>query len=158
MNLDWINAMCYDYHGSWDVSSTGTLAALYDPNSNVSRSDGLESWIKARIHREKLVMGLPLYGRRWKLKNPSVHGIGAPAVGLRPGNEGAMLYSEVQEFNAQSNAKVVLDTQTVSYYSFAGTSWIGYDGVRSLRKHGLIETPWRASGPRNEMWIIEFLV
>ncbi|MFS7935288.1 putative chitinase [Helianthus anomalus] len=77
-------------------------------------------------------MGLPLYGRTWKLKNPSVHGIGAPAVGLGPGNEGAMLYSEVHEFNGQHNAKVVLDTQTVSYYSFAGTSWIGYDGVRSV--------------------------
>ncbi|KAD3067986.1 hypothetical protein E3N88_35866 [Mikania micrantha] len=133
-NLDWINAMCYDYHGSWDVSATGTLAALYDPNGDVSTSDGLQSWIDAGIQPEKLIMGLPLYGRTWKLKNPAVHGIGAPAVGLGPGNDGAMLYSEVQTFNAKNKATVVFDKPTVSYYSFSGTSWIGYDDVASVKQ------------------------
>ncbi|KAI3811288.1 hypothetical protein L1987_21009 [Smallanthus sonchifolius] len=132
-NLDWINAMCYDYHGSWDVTATGYLAALYDPNGDVSTSDGLQSWINAGIQREKLVMGLPLYGRTWTLQDPTVDGIGAPAVGLGPGNDGAMLYSEVLEFNAQNNAKVVFDEPTVSYYSVVGTSWIGYDDVESVK-------------------------
>ncbi|KAI3811290.1 hypothetical protein L1987_21011 [Smallanthus sonchifolius] len=85
-SLDWINAMCYDYHGSWDVTATGTLAALYDTNSNVITSYGLQSWIKAKIQQEKLVMGLTLYGRTWRLTDPSSRGIGAPAVGLGPGN------------------------------------------------------------------------
>ncbi|XP_076928324.1 class V chitinase CHIT5a-like [Bidens hawaiensis] len=133
-NLDWINAMCYDYHGSWDLSATGTLAALYDPNSNVSTSYGLQSWIKAKIHREKLVMGLPLYGATWQLKDPALYGIGAPAVNVGPGDDqGQMLYAEVKKFNAQNNATVVFDLPTVSYYSVAGTSWIGYDDVRSIK-------------------------
>ncbi|MFS7935282.1 putative chitinase [Helianthus anomalus] len=38
--------------------------------------------------------------------------IGAPAAGIGPGNEGAMLYSDVQQFNAQNNARMVYDTQT----------------------------------------------
>ncbi|XP_076936586.1 class V chitinase CHIT5a-like [Bidens hawaiensis] len=133
-NLDWINAMCYDYHGPWTPDATGTLAALYDPNGDVSTSDGLQSWIDAGIQKVKLVMGLPLFGRTWKLQNPSVNGIGAPALGIGPGNEGAMLYSEVQEFNAQNNAQVVFDEPTVSYYSVAGTSWIGYDDIESVQK------------------------
>ncbi|KAI7732104.1 hypothetical protein M8C21_012504 [Ambrosia artemisiifolia] len=133
-NLDWINAMCYDYHGPWTPDATGAPAALYDPNGDLSTSNGLQSWISAGIQRQKLVMGMPLYGWTWKLKNPSVNGIGAPAVGIGPGNEGAMLYSEVQQFNAQNNAKVVYDTQTVSYYSYAGTSWIGYDDVNSVQR------------------------
>ncbi|KAL8236948.1 hypothetical protein R6Q59_018029 [Mikania micrantha] len=132
-NLDWINAMCYDYHGSWDLSTTGTLAALYDPNSKVSTSDGLESWIKGKIHREKLVMGLPLYGRTWQLKDPSLYGIGAPAVDVGPGDEGQMLYADVEKFNVKNNAKVVFDFPTVSVYSVAGVSWIGYDDVRSVK-------------------------
>ncbi|KAM0040891.1 putative chitinase [Helianthus debilis subsp. tardiflorus] len=132
-NLDWINAMCYDYHGPWTPDATGTLAALYDPNGDVSTSDGLQSWIDAGIQRQKLVMGMPLYGRTWTLQDPTVDGIGAPAVGIGPGNEGAMLYSEVQQFNAQNNAKVVFDEPTVSYYSVAGTSWIGYDDVESVQ-------------------------
>jgi len=27
-NLDWVNVMCFDYHGSWDTSATGTHAWL----------------------------------------------------------------------------------------------------------------------------------
>ncbi|KAI3801755.1 hypothetical protein L1987_29869 [Smallanthus sonchifolius] len=93
----------------------------------------LQSWINVGIQREKLIMGLPLYGRTWKLQDPNVDGIRAPAVGLGPGNDGAMLYSRVLEFNAQNNAKVVFDVSTVSYYSVAGTSWIEYDDVKSVK-------------------------
>lgn len=131
-NLDWINAMCYDYHGGWNRSATGALASLYDPNSNVSTSHGLQTWIGAKIRREKLVMGLPLYGRTWQLKDPFLYGIGAPAVDIGPGIDGQMSYADVEKFNAQNNATVVFDLSTVSVYSFAGTSWIGYDDVRSV--------------------------
>lgn len=131
-NLDWINAMCYDYRGSWDLSATGSPALLYDSNSNVSTSYGLQAWIEAKIQREKLVMGLPLYGRTWQLKDPTLYGIGAPAVDVGPGDEGQMPYVEVEKFNAQNSAKVVFDLSTVSTYSVAGTSWIGYDDVRSV--------------------------
>ncbi|KAI3801751.1 hypothetical protein L1987_29865 [Smallanthus sonchifolius] len=53
--------------------------------------------------------------------DPTVDGIGAPAVGLGPGNDGAMLYTEVLEFNAENNAKVVFDESTV------------YDDVESVK-------------------------
>ncbi|KAF5802759.1 putative chitinase [Helianthus annuus] len=132
-NLDWINAMCYDYHGSWDLTTTGAQAALYDPNSNVSTSYGLHSWIKAKIQREKLVMGLPLYGRTWQLKDPSLYGIGAPAVDVGPGIQGQLGYADVEKFNIQNNAKVVFDLSTVSVYSVAGNTWIGYDDARSVK-------------------------
>lgn len=105
---------------------------LYDSNSNVSTSYGLQAWIEAKIQREKLVMGLPLYGRTWQLKDPTLYGIGAPAVDVGPGDEGQMPYVEVEKFNAQNSAKVVFDLSTVSTYSVAGTSWIGYDDVRSV--------------------------
>ncbi|XP_008813675.2 nod factor hydrolase protein 1-like [Phoenix dactylifera] len=144
VSLDWINAMCYDYHGSWDTSETGAPAALYDPNSNVSTSYGLTSWVEAGIPPTKVVMGLPLYGRTWKLKDPADHGIGAPAVGLGPGTDGVMLYSEVVNFNTENNATQVDDEITVSVYSYAGTSWIGYDNPWSVtrkiefaQEHGL---------------------
>ncbi|KAH7861147.1 hypothetical protein Vadar_022155 [Vaccinium darrowii] len=94
-NLDWVNAMCYDYHGSWDSTATGAHAALFDPKSNISTSYGLQSWINAGLPRNKLVMGLPLYGRTWKLKDPKLNGIRAPGVGLGPGNRGTMTYSQI---------------------------------------------------------------
>ncbi|KAK7835803.1 class v chitinase [Quercus suber] len=80
--MDWVNVMCYDYHGSWDTSATGAHAALFDPNTNLSSIYGLKSWIRAGVPGNKLVMGLPLYGKSWKLKDPKLHGVGAPAVGV----------------------------------------------------------------------------
>ncbi|KAK1276784.1 hypothetical protein QJS04_geneDACA003806 [Acorus gramineus] len=110
-NLDWINAMCYDYHGSWDTSATGEHAALYDATSNVSTSYGLTSWTSSGVPRQKVVMGLPAYGRSWKLKDAAEHGIGAPAVGVGPG---------------------VYDSGTGSAYAYKGTEWVGYDDSRSV--------------------------
>lgn len=130
-NLDLINLMCYDYRGSWDTSATGAQAALFDPNSNISTSYGVKSWINAGVPRRKLVMGLPLYGRTWKLKDPTQHGIGAPAVGVGPGDEGVLSFSEVEAFNKENKASVVYDALTVSTYSYAGTSWVGYDDTTS---------------------------
>ncbi|XP_038977279.1 class V chitinase CHIT5-like [Phoenix dactylifera] len=134
VSLDWINSMCYDYHGSWDTSETGAPAALYDPKSNVSTSYGLTSWVEAGIPPKKVVMGLPLYGRTWKLKDPADHGIGAPAVGIGPGTDGEMVYSLVVDFNTENNATQVHDEITVSVYSYAGTNWIGYDDLWSVTR------------------------
>lgn len=130
--LDWINAMCFDYHGGWNTSETGAPAALYDPTSNISTSYGIESWIAAGVPTEKVVMGIPLYGRSWELKNPSDNGVGAPAVAVGPGNKGVMVYSGIVNFNMNNNAVVVYDAAIVSAYSYAGTSWIGYDDPRSV--------------------------
>ncbi|MFS7929104.1 putative chitinase [Helianthus anomalus] len=145
-NLDWINAMCYDYHGPWTredptgtlaalFEPTGTLADLFDPTGHISTSGGLQSWIGAGIGRKKLVMGLPLYGRSWRLQNPTVNGLGAPAVGAGPGGEeGYMSYAQVNQFNGQVNARAVFDEATQSYYSVAGPYWITYDTVATMTR------------------------
>ncbi|XP_021277076.1 acidic mammalian chitinase-like [Herrania umbratica] len=130
-NLDWVSAMCFDYHGGWDTSKTGAHAVLYDPNSNVSTSYGLRSWIKAGVPRSKLVMGLPLYGRTWQLKDPNSHGIGSAAVAVGPGDNGVLTFVQVEKFNKKNDAKVVHDMETVSTYSYVGSTWIGYDDALS---------------------------
>lgn len=129
--LDWINVMNYDYHGAWDPSATGAPAAFFDRKTNLSSSYGLNSWLKAGVPGEKLVMGLPLYGRTWTLKDPEVHGIGAPAVAPGPG-DGVLTHSEIMQFNKGYRAKVVYDADTVSIYSFSGISWVGYDDITSV--------------------------
>uniref|UniRef100_A0A6N2M1F7 GH18 domain-containing protein n=1 Tax=Salix viminalis TaxID=40686 RepID=A0A6N2M1F7_SALVM len=113
-SLDWVNAMCFDYRGSWDTSATGAHAALYDPNSNISTSYGLTSWVRA---------GVP--------GNMVVNGIGAPATAVGPGDDGVLIFSEVEKFNRENGAAVVYDAKTVSTYSHAGKSWIGYDDSQS---------------------------
>lgn len=142
--VDFVSAMCFDYYGKWTPSATGAQALLFDKKSNFSTNFGITSWIEAGVAPEKLVMGLPVYGRTWKLKDACQHGIGAPADGVGPGNEGVMIYSDILDFNSGNGATVVFDKETVSVYSFVGTTWIGYDGPTSIdvkvkyaKAHGL---------------------
>ncbi|KAI3936658.1 hypothetical protein MKX01_034087 [Papaver californicum] len=130
-SLDFVNLMCYDYRGDWDTSKTGAHALLYDPSSQISTSVGIQAWIRAGLPANKLIMGLPMYGKTWKLKDPNVNGIGAPAVGVGPG-AGILTYADVVDFNGVSGTRVVYDTQTVSMYSYRGTDWIGYDNPTTV--------------------------
>uniref|UniRef100_A0A1D1Z6E7 Acidic mammalian chitinase n=1 Tax=Anthurium amnicola TaxID=1678845 RepID=A0A1D1Z6E7_9ARAE len=165
---DFVNLMCYDYRGDWDTSATGAHAALYDPGSNVSTSYGVGSWVGAGMPAEKLVMGVPLYGKSWRLKDPAEHGVGAPAVGTGPGRSGVLTYAEVVKLNARVGATEVYDEATVSEYSYSGTDWVGYDGVRSVtekmayaRRRGLggyffwalgYDKDWEISSAASDAW------
>lgn len=129
--VDWVSPMCFDFHGSWE-NFTGAHSALYDRNSNFSTSFGIGSWIQSGVPPEKIVLGLPLYGKTWNLRDPNVNGIGGPAVGVGPG-DGILSYNQIVEFNSHNDEAVVFHGKTVSFYSFAGDSWIGYDDATSIR-------------------------
>jgi chitinase len=76
--LDWFNVMTYDFHGGWE-STTGHNAPLYK-NDTETASDIAPSFIKSKyncdaaiqaylaagVPSNKILMGLPLYGRGWK--------------------------------------------------------------------------------------------
>lgn len=136
-NLDWINVMCFDYHGPWDTNQTGSHAALYDQRSHLSTSYGIGSWLDAGIPDYKVVMGMPMYGRSWLLRNKKKVKIGAPAVAAGPRQKlshqaGFMMFSEIQDFIVKSNATVVVDNATVSAYCYGGDVWIGYDNEETV--------------------------
>ncbi|CAJ1972033.1 unnamed protein product [Sphenostylis stenocarpa] len=131
--LDWASPMCFDYHGAW-ANFTGFNAALYDPKSNVSTRYGIRSWIESGMSAQKLVMGLPLYGRAWTLRDPNVHGVGAEAVGEAIDTDGTLDYDEILVFNKENGATIVYDDVAVSFYSYAGKTWIGYDDGPSITK------------------------
>nr|WP_088042647.1 glycosyl hydrolase family 18 protein [Bacillus sp. EAC] len=69
--VDWINLMSYDFHGGWDTK-TNHNAALYpvpnDPDKNLGFTidEAVTRYAQAGVPMNKLVMGLPFYGRAWK--------------------------------------------------------------------------------------------
>ncbi|KAL3499962.1 hypothetical protein ACH5RR_039055 [Cinchona calisaya] len=73
-----------------------------------------------------------IYDKSSKLKDPNDHGIGAPAVGVGPGNERIMQHKDIVDFNSANKAIVVYDNTTVSAYSYSGTHWIRYDVTISI--------------------------
>ncbi|KAI3821737.1 hypothetical protein L1987_09309 [Smallanthus sonchifolius] len=99
-----------------------TSAVYYDTNF------GIGSWIQGGVPPEKIVMGLPLYGPTWSLENPNINTVGAPTTGTGPGS-GLLVYSQVIDFNRNNNATIVFDNTRISYYSYAGDSWVSYDDI-----------------------------
>ncbi len=65
-SLDWINVMTYDFTGAWD-SHTGHNAPLYAntsaPNPNLNIHMTVQTYISNSVPVNKIVVGLPFYGR-----------------------------------------------------------------------------------------------
>ncbi|KAJ7549115.1 hypothetical protein O6H91_07G040700 [Diphasiastrum complanatum] len=132
-NLDWVNIMAFDYHGSWEPHTTGVHTALFDAHSPINTDHGIATWIGAGLPPEKAVLGLAMYGHSWILQNKSDNGIGAPAVGPGPG-DATPVFSDIVKFILDKHATVVFDKATVTTYCYADNLWIGFDDPVSIFK------------------------
>jgi chitinase len=102
-SLDWINLMTYDFHGGWSPV-TNFHAPLYpakdDPikDENVRKHFNVDSAVKAYlgagVPAEKLVVGVPFYGRGWGgVKNVNDGLYQKPAASLPKGTWEAGVYN-----------------------------------------------------------------
>lgn len=91
---DWINVMTYDFHGAWDLSTTGHHAAMYpnpdDPSDddiaqNYNIHAAIQNYISAGVAPSELVMGVPFYGRAWGGVGSNDNGLFQPASSVPPG-------------------------------------------------------------------------
>lgn len=84
--LDFINLMAYDFHGKWE-RETGHNAPLYAPSSDsewrkqLSVDHAANLWVRLGAPKEKLVIGMPTYGRTFTLSNSKKYGVNSPASG-----------------------------------------------------------------------------
>ncbi|XP_072950393.1 nod factor hydrolase protein 1-like [Typha angustifolia] len=136
-NLDWINVITFGYHKNSNV--TAAAAPLYDKASHFSASYGIISWLDAGIPPCKIVMGIPLYGRSWSLKNKAKNGLGAQVVAFGPkqkkSNEtGVMAYSEIAALLTESNAVFEYDNRTVSAFFYSGSLWVSFDSLEVVEE------------------------
>lgn len=132
--LDYIHIMAYDFLGAWD-SKTGHHAALY---GNPFSDDGaVNHWMQKGAPANKLVLGMPMYGRSWTLSNPSLNGIGAPANGAGKAGPftqeaGILSYNEICSMRW---TKIVTDSSgKMGPYAYNGNLWTSYDDPDILKK------------------------
>ena len=74
--LDFINIMTYDLRGPWDGKADHHSPISSRPSDTwafkaLNTKDGIQKWIDLGAPRQKLIMGIPFYGRTFTLSNPS---------------------------------------------------------------------------------------
>jgi chitinase len=100
-NLDWINLMTYDYHGTWEMSA-GLLAPLNrdpaDP-APVNADATVTLYLAQGIPANKLTLGMPFYGKGWKgcAPGPKGDGLYQPCTGLADVPEAAFEFAQLTE-------------------------------------------------------------
>ena len=119
--FDFINVMCYDYHGWWPQVFTGHNAPLYPrPEDNVDENhpsyffnvyNSIMHWIERGAPREKLILGMPVYGRGFQVNRTEDNGLYCPAKdGVPAGPYTLQTGTYVDYLVAQT-----LNTSTVRY-------------------------------------------
>ncbi|CAF1436071.1 unnamed protein product [Adineta steineri] len=114
--LDYINLMTYDYHGSWN-SYIGFNSPLYPRSTEIddqrflNQQATVNTWLEGGCPSSKLILGLGMYGRTFKLKsktNPDIKPY-APSIGAG------------------------LPEQQVPF-AYKNDQWVGYDNQQSIEQ------------------------
>jgi chitinase len=128
---DFVNVMTYDMHGGWE-GKTGLHSALFRGSADNTPSNVDES-IKLLqsngVDKNKIIVGIPTYGYRFRLSNPGNNGIGAPASYHSVPNSS---YREICQRIRSGSLSAKWDDQQKTPYAVSGDEWIGYDNVRSV--------------------------
>ncbi|WP_246307921.1 glycosyl hydrolase family 18 protein [Chitinibacter bivalviorum] len=143
-SMDWVNVMTYDFHGDWDTTvnfhshlypdpadpQRGTIAGSYNIDQAISKL------INLGFPAEKLVLGIPNYGRGFGGVNTSVNN------GLyQPKTKSAALVG-VQTEAGYADYKALVNLAgprfyhpvTKQLYMYTATGdWWSYDDVQTIR-------------------------
>ncbi|KAL1417024.1 hypothetical protein MTO96_027226 [Rhipicephalus appendiculatus] len=142
--LDFINVMAYDYHGGWETK-VGHHAPMYSrpeekPEDHILNVNfSVNYWIQKGAPRNKLVLGMGLYGRSFTLKRAENHKPGdeAPQKGRagpytrEPGSLDNISMQICESFN-RGKWTVVKDPYFMAPYAFQDRQWVGYDDMESI--------------------------
>ena len=178
--LDWINVMTYDFRGAWDLSLTAHHSGLEaNPAGSAApliaeRYNGrwaMDAWRDAGVPADKLVMGVPFYGRAWGgvpaagdgLYQPAGHVPGGTWDDSSSGATGVNDFWEVALMEQSSAYTRHWDALAKVPWLFApgveGGHFVSYDDPQSVgEKVRFIQSRgyggamfWEFSGDRNEL-------
>ncbi|XP_059184403.1 chitinase, acidic.1 [Centropristis striata] len=138
VHLDFINVMTYDFHGHWETA-TGHNSPLYqsseDSGSHIHHNinSSVSYWLALKAPAEKLLLGFPTYGRTYHLSTAAT-ALGAPAngpavAGPYTRTAGFWSYYEICDITTSATDEWIPEQEVP--YSHFGSSWVGYDNMRS---------------------------
>ncbi|XP_064474372.1 chitotriosidase-1-like [Ornithodoros turicata] len=140
--LDLIHVMAYDFHGGWETI-TGHHAPMFSRPEEplderiLNLNFSVNYWIDKGAPRNKIILGLGLYGRSFTLARSENHNPrdSAPQKG-RAGpytrEKGSLGYNEICENLEREKWTVVRDPFYMAPYAFRERQWVGYDDMDSI--------------------------
>jgi chitinase len=142
-HVDWINIMSYDFHGGWD-STTGHNAALYPNTDSPFTSEAtsnahaaIQNYLDGGVPADKVVMGVPFYGRGWSGVPNVEMGLFQSSTGLPSGTweSGVFDYNDLHDnYVGAAGWTRTWDKQSQVpwLYNAAQSTMISYDDEESL--------------------------
>ena len=136
--VDWINLMAYDFHGTWE-SSTNFNAPLFrtstDPaDASLNVDAAVQAYLTSSVPAEKLVLGVPFYGKGWSGVPDVDGGLYQPASGAAPGTwePGSYEYKDLQEYVSSEKRHWDAEAYVPWLYNPESKIFISYDDAQSL--------------------------
>ncbi|EFN75798.1 Acidic mammalian chitinase [Harpegnathos saltator] len=139
--LDFVNLLSYDYHSAYEpaVNHHSPLYPLeedneYNYDAELTIDHTISHLLEKGASADKIVLGIPTYGRSYTLFNQDATELGSPADG--PGVEGEatrekgyLAYYEICEGITDSDEWEVIqpNPNAMGPYAFKGDQWVGYD-------------------------------
>ncbi|XP_001663097.2 chitinase-3-like protein 1 [Aedes aegypti] len=142
--LHFINVMTYDMHGAWE-DHCGLNAPLYAGPADITEvqkqmnvNASIHYWLSSGAPKEKLILGIPLYGRSFTLANAANSFVGAPVNG--PGTAGpysrepgVMGYNEFCEKLQTEQWAIHSSAEQFGLYAVQNNQWLGFDDVTTVK-------------------------
>lgn len=145
--LDWINIMSYDFYGAWVAAGptnfhAGMVPDPANPQGNLPLTgilpgankyynikDAVDYLIAQGAPEERLVLGVPFYGRGWTgvAPGPNGNGVYQSATGAAPGTYEAGIDDYKKLKNAAGIVQYFNATGSSFKYDSASRTWWSYD-------------------------------
>jgi len=164
--LDYINLMAYDYHGSWN-SFIGFNSPLYPRSSEkgdrrlLNQQATVDTWIEGGCPPSKLVLGLGMYGRTFKLKQkknadvkPYSTSKGAGSPGNYTASHGFLSYYEICDLVKKQKWETDFDKEQQVPFAYKEDQWVSYDDTKSIEKKCHYVAEKRLAGAM--IWSLDF--
>ena len=154
--VDFINLMALDLHGRWDGKTGHQTALRGGAGDKLTVEHSVQYWIDKGMPAKKIALGLAMYGRAFRLEDPSKHALGSqlsvdqPISGAYTNESGFLAYFEICKLPLTE----VTDSVAHAPYGYDGTTWVCYENADSLREK--VNLVIKAKGLRGAMvWSID---
>jgi len=129
-NVDYVTLQAYDYDYS-AAGKTSHISNLYSPSSNISTSSFVDFYIKNGIPSDKLTIGIPLYGKAWKVNSTENQGLNVIYTkNLYPQGIAYDLIKKLISFGFKEQ----FDEGSKSAYIFENNTFISYENEKSIKE------------------------